>query len=137
MNGFFHRLLVIDAGAGTFHVEDIEEEVVAETLGGKGLATRILLDKNPPGVDPLSPENHFIIAVGPATDSALYGSCRHGLFSKSPLTGFYAESYSGGRLAVPISRTGFDAIAIHGASDKPVWLEISGDNVKFHDAADL
>ncbi|HDR14624.1 MAG TPA: aldehyde:ferredoxin oxidoreductase [Desulfobacteraceae bacterium] len=137
MRGFFNRLLVIDAGTGKFHVEKIEDEVLAETLGGKGLATRILLEKNPPGVDPFSPENHFLIALGPATDSALYGSCRHGLFSKSPLTGFYAESYSGGSLAIPISRTGFDAIAVHGASDKPVWLEISEDNVKFHEAAHL
>ena len=57
MKGFFHRLLVIDVGKATFHVENIEEKVLAETLGGKGLATRILLEKNPAGVDPLSPEN--------------------------------------------------------------------------------
>ncbi|HDR16673.1 MAG TPA: aldehyde:ferredoxin oxidoreductase, partial [Desulfobacteraceae bacterium] len=137
MKGFFHRLLVIDVGKATFHVEDIDEKVLAETLGGKGLATRILLEKNPPGIDPLSPENHFIIALGPATDSPLYGSCRHGLFSKSPLTGFYAESYSGGTLAIPISRTGFDAIAVHGASKTPVWLEITDTDVLFHDATDL
>jgi aldehyde:ferredoxin oxidoreductase len=128
---------VIDVGTATFHVEHIEEKVLAETLGGKGLASRILLEKNPPGVDPLSPENHFVIALGPATDSALYGSCRHGIFSKSPLTGFYAESYSGGTLAIPISRTGFDAIAVHGAARTPVWLEISDNNVRFHEAADL
>ncbi len=137
MKGFFHRLLVIDAGAATFHVEPVEENVLRETLGGKGLATRILLEKNPPGVDPLSQENHFVIALGPATDSALYGSCRHGIFSKSPLTGFYAESYSGGKLAIPISRTGFDAIAVHGAAKTPIWIEISDKGVRFHDANDL
>jgi aldehyde:ferredoxin oxidoreductase len=137
MKGFFHRLLVIDVGAATFHVEHLESTLLAETLGGKGLATRILLEKNPPGVDPLSPENHVVIALGPATDSALYGSCRHGLFSKSPLTGFYSESYSGGTLAIPISRTGFDAIVVHGASQTPVWLEISDKDVHFHDATDL
>jgi aldehyde:ferredoxin oxidoreductase len=137
MKGFFHRLLIIDVGEATFHVEHIEEKVLAETLGGKGLATRILLEKNPPGVGPLSPENHVVIALGPATDSALYGSCRHGIFSKSPLTGFYAESYSGGSLAIPISRTGFDAIAVHGAAKTPVWLEITDTDVGFHDATDL
>lgn len=52
MKGFFNRLLVINAGAGTYHVEDIQEEMTRETLGGKGLATRLLLDRNPAGVDP-------------------------------------------------------------------------------------
>jgi aldehyde:ferredoxin oxidoreductase len=27
------------------------------TLGGKGLATNLLLERNPPSVDPLSPDN--------------------------------------------------------------------------------
>jgi len=38
---------------------------------------------------------------------------------------------------VPISRTGYDAIIVEGASPDPVWLEIADRNVTFHDAADL
>jgi aldehyde:ferredoxin oxidoreductase len=106
-------------------------------LGGKGLATHLLLERNPAGVDPLAPENNVIFTLGPATDSRIYGSCRHGIFAKSPLTGFYGESYSGGSLAIPMSRTGYDAIILKGASDRPVWLEISDKEVIFHDAGDL
>ncbi|MBV1734359.1 MAG: hypothetical protein KMY50_01025, partial [Candidatus Desulforudis sp.] len=42
-----------------------------------------------------------------------------------PLTGFYAESTSGGRVAFPMRRTGYDAMVIEGASETSVFLEIS------------
>lgn len=137
MNGFFNRILNIDAGQQKVTEEALKEPIASGYLGGKGLATQLLLEKNPAGVDPLSEENHLVLAVGPATDSPIYGSCRHGIFSKSPLTGFYAESYSGGRLALQMSRTGCDAIVITGKSEAPVWLEISDEGVHFHDAAEI
>ncbi|MBF0388757.1 MAG: aldehyde ferredoxin oxidoreductase family protein [Desulfamplus sp.] len=137
MKGFFQKLITIDVTKQETSVESIDDTTLKAYLGGKGLATHLLLEKNPPKVDPLSPENHFIIALGPVTDSKIYGSCRYGIFSKSPLTGFYAESYSGGRVAVPMSRTGYDIIVIKGASKEPVWLEISDTGVKFHNASDL
>ena len=62
IKGFFGRLLVVDASHHTSHVEELDEKILQSTLGGKGLATRLLLDRNPVGVDPLAPENHFIIA---------------------------------------------------------------------------
>ncbi len=137
MKGFFTRLLVIDLSNRTSRVDPLDEEILERHLGGKGLATHLLLEKNPKGVDPFDPANHIIFALGSASGSSIYGSCRHGVFSKSPLTGFYGESYSGGGLAIPMSRTGHDAIVLSGASDKPVWLEIGDSGVVFHDAADL
>ncbi len=137
MKGFFNTLLSIDAGQSQSRVEPLENELLAGFLGGKGLGTQLLLTHNPSGVDPLSPDNRFIITLGPATDSPVYGSCRYGIFSKSPLTGFYAESYSGGKAAVTMSRAGFDAVVIKGAAPSPVWIEISDQGVVFHDATDL
>jgi aldehyde:ferredoxin oxidoreductase len=55
----------------------------------------------------------------------------------SPQTGLYSESYSGGKAAESISRTGYDAVIIQGASPAPVFLEISDEGVKFHPAGDL
>ena len=137
MKGFFQKVLRVDLTNRTTEVESLDDGLLRRYLGGKGLAAHVLLDRNSAKVDPFSPENQLIIALGPVTDSAIYGSCRHGLFTKSPLTGFFGESYSGGRLAVPISRTGYDAIVIEGASHEPVWLEITDTDVKFHGAADL
>ncbi|MCK5348690.1 MAG: aldehyde:ferredoxin oxidoreductase, partial [Desulfobacula sp.] len=137
MKGFFNRLVIIDVTDQTIDVQEIDDQTLKMYMGGKGMGTHLLLKHNPPGVDPFSPDNHFIIGSGPVTDSMIYGSCRYGIFSKSPLTGFYGESYSGGKIAVPISRTGYDFIILKGSSQKPVWLEISDKAILFHDAEEL
>lgn len=137
MKGFFQRLLSIDLSNQTSSVEHLNEDILCRYLGGKGLGVHLLLERNKAGTDPLSPEAHVVFALGPASDSVLYGSCRYGIFAKSPLTGFYGESYSGGRMAIPMSRTGYDAIVISGTSPNPVWLEIGDSVVLFHDAGDL
>lgn len=137
MKGFFNRVLKIDVGEQSFAIQELSDQELKQGLGGKGLATKLLLENNPPGVDPYSPDNHLIIALGPITDSPIYGSCRHGIYSKSPQTGLYAESYSGGKAAESISRTGYDAIVIRGVSREPVFLEISNETVRFHPAQDL
>lgn len=137
MHGFFNLVLRINATYKSYSLATLADKVLARSLGGKGLATHLLLDCNPPGVDPLAPENHLIFAGGPVTGTAVWGSCRHGVFTKSPQTGFYSESYSGGRVADYFATSGYDAVMIHGASKEPVWIEVSDEAVRFHDAGDL
>ncbi|MFH0786336.1 MAG: aldehyde ferredoxin oxidoreductase family protein [Pseudomonadota bacterium] len=137
MKGFFNRILKIDVGEQSFSIQELTNQELELGLGGKGLATRLLMENNPDGVDPFSPENNLIIALGPITDSPIYGSCRHGIYTKSPQTGLYAESYSGGKAAESISRTGYDAVVIRGISREPVFLEINDETVRFHPARDL
>ena len=137
MYAFFNRILKVDLDNSSFEIEEIPDRVLERGLGGKGLATYLLLKFNPPGVDPLSPQNHLVFATGPVTGTQIYGSCRFGVYSKSPLTGFYAESYSGGWVPEAISRTGFDAIVISGAARDPMVLEITEKGAVFHAADDL
>ena len=135
MDGFHNKVLHIDVSQRSFEEEPIDDEVYGECLGGKGLGTYLLLNNLRAGVEPLSEDNVIVFATGPATDTRVFGSSRYGVFTKSPLTGLYCESYAGGSVAEPLSRTGYDAVIIKGASGKPVYLEISGGNVEFHDAA--
>jgi aldehyde:ferredoxin oxidoreductase len=137
MKGFFNKLLRINLRNNSYSVEEIPDSVLEKTLGGKGLGTYLLLEKSPKGVDPLSPENSFIISLGPVSGTTIPGSSRYGIFTKSPLTGFFSESYSGGHAAEPMSRTGYDAFLIEGASDNPVYLEITDQDVLFHDASHI
>ncbi|MFH1082627.1 MAG: aldehyde ferredoxin oxidoreductase N-terminal domain-containing protein, partial [Pseudomonadota bacterium] len=90
MFGFYNRVLSVDVTLRTFDRLPISDDVLGKTLGGKGLATNLLLDHNPPGVDPLHPDNRLIFATGPATGTGIWGSCRHGVFTKSPQTGFFS-----------------------------------------------
>lgn len=137
MFGFYNMVLRVNAALKSFDIKIISDGVLRETLGGKGLATYLLRTHNPAGVDPLGPDNHIIIASGPAAGTAIWGSCRHGVYTKSPQTGFYSESYSGGKAGDHIAASGFDAIMIHGASEEPIWLEVCEKTVHFHSAADL
>jgi len=136
MFGFYNRLLRVNLTTHTWTVEEIPDEVLAQFLGGKGLGTYLLLNNSPAGIDPLSPDNLFIIATGPATGSVLAPASRHVVVSKSPLTGIFGESYAGGHVAPHIKATGYDAILLHGAADSPVFLEISDKDMIFHDAQD-
>jgi len=135
MDGFHNKVLHIDVSQRSFEEEPIDDKVYAECLGGKGLGTYLLLNNLRAGVEPLSKDNVIVFATGPCTDTKVFGSSRYGVFTKSPLTGLYCESYAGGSVAEPLSRTGYDAVIIKGASAKPVYLEISSGNVEFHNAA--
>jgi aldehyde:ferredoxin oxidoreductase len=137
MKGFFNRLLRIDLTRQRTAVEPIPDAVLEAYLGGKGLGTYLLLKELAPGVDPLSPQNRLFFTTGPLTDTPFFGSSRYAVFTKSPQTGIYSGSYSGGRIALAMSRTGYDAIVIEGRSRQPAFLEISDDAVRFHDASDL
>ncbi len=137
MFGFYNLLLQVNASQESFEITSLQDSVLEKKLGGRGLATHLLLENNPIGVDPLSPDNHLIFATGPMAGTPVWGSCRYGVYTKSPQTGFYSESYSGGAVGEHMSATGLDAIMIHGAADRPVWLEISDASVTFHSAADL
>ena len=137
MKGFFNKILRINLKTKTSKEESIPDSIYEAYLGGKGLGIYLLMKENPPGVDPLSPKNKLIFCTGPITDTRIYGSCRHGAFTKSPLTGIFSESYSGGKVAEPMSRTGYDAFILEEASNEPIWIEISDQNVIFHDAKDI
>lgn len=137
MKGFFNRLLRIDLSKRKSTIEALSDEILQTYLGGKGLGSYLLLRENPPRISPLSPRNRVILTTGPLADSPFYGSSRFAVFTKSPQTGIYSESYSGGDITIPMSRTGYDAIVIEGRSRAPVFLEVSDQEVRFHDATPL
>jgi len=137
MHGFYGRIVKIDLGRKKYAVEAVQDRIFEQYLGGKGLASYLLSEFNPPGVDPLDPANCLIFATGPVTGSSIWGSCRYGVFTKSPQTGFYSESYSGGKVPEAVDAAGYDAVVIRGRSVKPAVIAIYPDRVEFHDAGDL
>ena len=137
MNGFYGRYFKIDLTDETFDVVPLNDEILLTYLGGKGLASYLLYSINPPGVDPLAPKNCLIFATGPITNSRIWGSSRYGVFTKSPQTGFYSESYAGGKVPEAIDSSGFDAIAVTGKSKRPTVVLVQPDGAEFFDASDI
>jgi len=137
MDSFHGRVLHIDVGKRNIQEERIDDVVFQEFLGGKGLGSHLLVNKTQAGFEPCSPDSVIIFATGPVTDTRIFGSSRYGVYCKSPLTGLYCETYAGGSVAEPLSRTGYDAVIVTGISSSPVYLEISSGGVEFHDASHL
>jgi aldehyde:ferredoxin oxidoreductase len=98
MNGHYGKILKIDLTQKKYRTENLDETIYAQYIGGKGLASYLLYELNPPGVNPLDADNCLIFSTGPVTGSNIWGGCRYGVFTKSPQTGFYSESYSGGKV---------------------------------------
>jgi aldehyde:ferredoxin oxidoreductase len=136
VQGIHGRILFIDVSERTFSIEPLGDAGLP-LPGGKALGTRLLLEHNPAGVDPLSPDNRVVIATGPCCGTSAWGSSRYGVFSKSPQTGFYAESYSGGKTPEAIDRAGFDAVVVTGAADALTVLSIHPDGCDFHETPQL
>ncbi|MCX7965978.1 MAG: aldehyde ferredoxin oxidoreductase family protein [Syntrophorhabdaceae bacterium] len=137
MNGFFNKILIIDLTEKTFFTDDIPDEIFEKYLGGKGFGAYLMHTLNGLNINPLSPENHVIVLTGPINDTGIWGSSRFAVITKSPQTGYFSHSYSGGDVAEHISRTGYDAIILKGKSKNPIYLEISDRDVTFHDAAHI
>ncbi len=137
MHGFYGRILFVDLSGKSFRIEPVSDEVLSNQLGGKGLATKLLMEGNPPGVDPFSPGNQLIFATGPFCQSRIWGASRYGVFTKSPLTRLYLESYSGGKVPEAIDAAGFDAVVFTGRAARPTVVSIHPDGAAFFDADDL
>jgi aldehyde:ferredoxin oxidoreductase len=137
MNAFYGRYLKIDLTDETYDVVPLDDEILLTYLGGKGLASYLLYSINPSGIDPLSPGNCLIFATGPITNSRIWGSSRYGVFTKSPQTGFYSESYAGGKVPEAIDSSGFDAIVVTGKSRRPSVVLVKPDGAEFFDASGI
>jgi aldehyde:ferredoxin oxidoreductase len=135
--GFYGRFLKVDLTHRTYDIVSLPDSVLLKYLGGKGLASYLLYSMNPEGIDPLSPDNCLIFATGPITNSMIWGSSRYGVYTKSPQTGFYSESYSGGKVPEAMDSAGFDAIVIRGKSTHPAVIVIKDERIEFHDADDI
>ncbi|MCD6362643.1 MAG: aldehyde ferredoxin oxidoreductase family protein [Synergistetes bacterium] len=130
-----YRVLYIDLSRKKFWLES-RADLFKKYIGGTGVAIQLLRENCPDGVDPLSPENPIVFAVGPLTGFFPMASKTIAMF-KSPHTGNLGESHAGGRSAIAIRMAGYDAIVIKGASKTPVYIAIHGDRVYFRDASAL
>ena len=138
MNGYWKKLCRVNLTDRTWTAEDIDEKTLNLLMGGTALGAKILLEETPAKVDPLSPENKIVFAIGclQACPNAP-GNAKWSVITKSPLTGSVADSAGTGSWAPAFKKCGYDALVIEGKADKPVWLFITDDGVEFRDAAEL
>lgn len=131
------RILRIDLSSQKAERLTLPYKMAWEYIGGKGIASFILKEEVDPTIDPLSPGNKLIIAVGPLTGTKFPTANWYGVFFKSPLTEIYGESYAGGHTARRIWESGYDALVIEKKAENPTWLSVIDGEVAFNDAKEL
>ena len=137
MKGLKGKILRINLSTGGISTEGIDESLARDYIGGRGIATKILYDELPVGIDPLGPENKLIFASGPLTGTAAPTGGRYMVVTKGPLNGAIASSNSGGFFGKEFKTAGYDLIVFEGKADKPVYVWIKDEVVEIRDASDL
>jgi aldehyde:ferredoxin oxidoreductase len=137
MYGYNGKILRVDLTNKTVTIIPLDENLVEKFLGGAGYAVATLfnmLDKN---TDPLGPENVLFFMGGPLLGTFATCTGRLVVCAKSPYTGILGESNCGNLIAPHIKMAGFDGIMITGASENPVYLEITDDKAEIKDASHI
>ena len=137
MHACFARLLHIDLTSGKSEFRPIEESRLRSYLGGIGLGVSLLWEHAPAGIDPLSPANPLIFASAPLAGSGLTTTAKYAVVTKSPLTGFIADSLSSSHFALELKRLGIDALVITGRAAGPVYVVVRDQNVEVRRADHL
>jgi len=135
--GYAGKILRIDLSSKKILQWKADENLLRRFIGGSGLAAKILFDETEPGIDPFDPENLLIFMTGPVTATRVPLSGRYQVVSKSPLTGIYGESDSGGSWGPELKKAGFDGIIISGQASKPVYLWISDGHAVLREAGHI
>src|SRR5713101_6263792 len=135
--GYWNKILHVDLGDRRTWIEEPGDAFFRRYAGGRGLIGHYLLKYVPKGADPLGPDNILVIAPGVITGAPVPGAGRHSVGAKSPLTGGFGESESGGYWGAELKRAGWDGIVVHGVSPAPVYLWIADAAVEIRDARRL
>jgi len=135
--GVAGKLLWVDLSEKRSWEEVVPPEVSRAFLGGYGLGAWALYRNLEPGTDPLSADNIFGIVAGTLTGYGTPFSGRSQIVSRSPLTGTWADSNSGGAIAGQLKRCGYDGLFVRGCAEQPTALIIRDGKVSFEDATDL
>ncbi len=137
MRGVNGKILEIDLTDKSIKEMKVPEEIYKKFLGGYGLGAWYLNTYQKAKVDPLGPENILGIISGMlnATNYPLSG--RFMAVSKSPLTGLWTDSNSGGKFGPKLMQSGYDGIFIKGISDTPVYILIQERRTEILDASNI
>jgi aldehyde:ferredoxin oxidoreductase len=135
--GYTGKILVINVNNQTITEEKTNIEDAKKFIGAKGLGAKILFDRLPKKIDPLSSKNILILATGPLTGTLAQTSGRGTIITKSPQTNLYLDSHFGGTFAAEMKKAGWDFLLITDRSETPIYVVIKDNLVEFKDASTI
>ncbi len=141
LGGYAGKILYVNLGGESAaepfcRTEPLDERLLRRLIGGRGYGAYLLYRLTDPSVKPLDPANPLILSTGPLTGTPLAGS-KFVSITKSPLTGMFLDSYSGGEIAGEMKYAGYDHIVIRGRAPQPSYLYIENGKVELRDGRRL
>jgi len=130
-------ILVVDLSEKTHHDQHINQDLAKDYIGGSGLAARLLYERITPETNPLGPENPLLFLAGPLVGTSMPSAGRCSVSARSPLTGLWGESNTGGFIGPEMRFAGYDGVLLTNAADSPCWISIRDGEVAFHSADEL
>ncbi|HEY96114.1 MAG TPA: hypothetical protein G4O15_14390 [Dehalococcoidia bacterium] len=137
-HGYAGKILVVDLAKGSSR-ELSTYDYAEKFIGGRGFGIKLFSELVPPDIKAFDPENCLICATGPVTGFSGLAGCRWIICGKSPLRDPEMFSYGnlGGKWGSSLKYAGYDALAITGKSDTPVYLYIQDEKTEIKDASHL
>jgi aldehyde:ferredoxin oxidoreductase len=134
MSGYMGKYVIINLSTGKSEVVSPGDEFYKKYLTGYGMGAAVITERQKAKINPLSPEAHIGFCSGILTGTGAYFSGRFMVVGKSPLTGGWGDSNSGGFFSVELKRAGYDAVFVTGKAKKPVYIYINDGKVEIKDA---
>ena len=135
--GYTGRILYVDLSNRKIEEETLDDKIYADFLGGVGLGAKILYERMEPNTDPLGPNNVIGFVPGLLTGTPVPLTPRYTVVAKSPLTGTWGDSNSGGYFGPELKKAGYDAVFFTGIAPEPVYLLIQDGQASLKDATKL
>ena len=135
LKGVVQKIAWVDLTNRKVEIEEPDEEVYANYLGGYGLGAYYLFTRQRAKADPLGPENTLGLVTGLLTGTPAITGNRFTAVGKSPKTGGWGDANCGGRFGPALKQSGFDAIFLRGISHKPVYILAEDGKVRLYDAS--
>jgi aldehyde:ferredoxin oxidoreductase len=134
--GYAGAILEVDVSQ-RYTVNLPTDEYADRFIGGRGLAAKLYWDKVPPQTKAFDPENCLIFVTGPMAGFTRLAGSRWQVCGKSSAMEpqFFSHANLGGSWGAWLKFAGYDAIAIQGTSEKPVYLFVHDGIAEIKDAS--
>ena len=134
---YCNRVLRINLTNKEITTEKMDDDTCKLFVGGVGIGAKLLYDETRAGIAPLSSESKLIFTTGPLTGTSAPGSGIAEVCFKSPLTGVWGESKSGGEWGGTLRKAGYDFLVIEGKAKEPQYIVIDDGKADIRPAGKL
>jgi len=132
--GYVGNMAKVNLSTGKITQFMMQKDELADYIGGKGIAAKIIHSELTDRIDALSEENIIVITTSPLNSTKAPSSSRFNISTISPLTGLLVSSSCGGNFGLYLRSAGYDALVITGIAPEKTYIRIDDDGISLLNA---